>query len=65
MPTGRLRVEIRDQQTHKVIHARVYLTDRTGKRWTPARSIIYDKGPEHHFISSGALQSGSHLVFMI
>jgi len=51
---ARLHVEVLDRETGKVIPARFYLTDATGKNWAPAGAITYDKNDEHNFISSGA-----------
>ena len=50
---AKLRVEVRDRGSGKVIPARFYLTDAAGKHWAPTGAITYDKNDEHHFISSG------------
>jgi hypothetical protein len=49
-----LRVEVRDQDTERLVPARLYLADEKGKRWAPPGMITYDKGEEHHFISPGS-----------
>jgi hypothetical protein len=53
-PSAELHVEIRDQATQQVVPARLYLEDDKGTRWIPEGAVRYDKGPEHHFISSGS-----------
>jgi hypothetical protein len=49
----RLRIEVLDQISGRVIPGRIYVTDSAGKPWAPENAIRYDKGPEHHFISPG------------
>jgi hypothetical protein len=62
-----LQVEVRDQDTGRLVPARLYLTDEKGKRWAPPGMITYDKREEHHFISPGSftiqLPSGNYTLF--
>ncbi len=50
---SRLEVRIRDRDTRRSVYARIYLTDAKGKTWAPPGAITYDRGNEHHFISTG------------
>jgi hypothetical protein len=52
--SAELKVEIRDEATRQVVPARLYLKDDKGNPWSPEGLVKYDKGPEHHFISSGS-----------
>ena len=36
--------------------ARFYLTDSTGKNWTPANTVAYERGGERHFTSRSGFQ---------
>lgn len=49
---GRLRVEARDGATNASVPARYYLTDWTGTPQNPKGAIVYDKEPEHHFVTA-------------
>ncbi len=51
-----LRVEVHDGATGQLVHARIYLVDDKGARWTPEGAIKYDKKEEHHFITTGSFQ---------
>lgn len=50
---GSLHVEVQDAGNRKEVAARCYLTDDSGKPWTPAGAFTYDKRQEHHFITQG------------
>ena len=50
---GSLHVEVQGAGRQRVA-ARCYLTDESGKPWTPAGAFTYDKRQEHHFITQGA-----------
>src|SRR4030095_5020314 len=50
---GSLHVEVQDAGNRKEVAARCYLTDDSGKPWTPASAFTYDKRQEHHFITQG------------
>ena len=48
-----LRVEVHDAGNRQRVAARCYLTDESGKPWTPAAAFSYEKRQEHHFIIQG------------
>src|SRR5262245_32919894 len=52
--SAELQVEIQDETTRKTVPARLYLEDDKGTHWCPEGVVKYDKGREHHFISSGS-----------
>jgi hypothetical protein len=57
-----LHVEVRDAGNRQRVAARCYLTDESGKPWTPAGAFTYDKRQEHHFITQGTFdRSGGSL----
>jgi hypothetical protein len=39
VPLSRLRVELRDYDTGRLLPARVYLRDSSGKVWTPTEAL--------------------------
>jgi len=61
-----LHVEVRDAGNRRGVAARCYLTDESGKPWTPTGAFTYDKRQEHHFITQGifdiAVPSGRYLL---
>ena len=63
---GSLHVEVRDAGNRQRVAARCYLTDESGKPWTPAGAFTYDKRQEHHFITQGtfdlAVPPGRYLL---
>ena len=63
---GSLHVEVRDAGNRQRVAARCYLTDESGKPWTPAAAFTYDKRQEHHFITQGtfdiAVPPGRYLL---
>ncbi|PYV10569.1 MAG: hypothetical protein DMG07_20910 [Acidobacteria bacterium] len=54
--TSTLRVRVRERATGRATPARIYLTDAAGKLHAPPGAIVYDRGPEHHFITKGEFQ---------
>ena len=48
-----LHVEVRDAGNRQRVAARCYLTDESGKPWTPPATFSYEKRQEHHFIIQG------------
>ena len=61
-----LHTEVRDAGNRQRVAARCYLTDESGKPWTPAAAFTYDKRQEHHFITQGtfdiAVPPGRYLL---
>jgi len=61
-----LHVQVRDSRSRQLVAARCYLTDESGKPWSPADAFTYNKRQEHHFISQGtfaaALPPGRYLL---
>jgi hypothetical protein len=53
---GSLHVDVQDAGNRQRVAARCYLTDESGKPWTPAGAFTYDKRQEHHFITQGAFE---------
>jgi len=53
---GSLHVDVQDAGNRQRVGARCYLTDESGKPWTPAGAFTYDKRQEHHFITQGAFE---------
>jgi len=63
---GSLHVEVQDAGNRQRVAARCYLTDESGKPWTPTGAFTYDKRQEHHFITDEtfdvALSPGRYLL---
>lgn len=55
-PPAFLKVEVRDADSGRPVHARAYLKDSSGHQYLSPGYIAYSKGEEQHFIAPGQFE---------